>query len=69
MRAEVKILKAEKERAEMEASFFKKLEEIERRGGAKPVPKVMNTCSGNQEKNMKIIIIQLLHFVNLVMFL
>ena len=31
LRAEVKILKAEKERAEMEASFLKKLEEIERR--------------------------------------
>lgn len=33
LRAEVKILRAEKERAEMEASFFKKLEEIERRRG------------------------------------
>ena len=33
MSAEVKILKAEKERAEMEASFLKKLEEIERRRG------------------------------------
>ena len=33
LRAEVKILKAEKERAEMEASFLKKLEEIERRRG------------------------------------
>ena len=33
LRAEVKILKAEKEQAEMEASFFKKLEEIERRRG------------------------------------
>lgn len=32
-RAEVKILRAEKERAEMEASFLKKLEEIERRRG------------------------------------
>ena len=31
LRAEVKILRAEKERAEMEASFLKKLEEIERR--------------------------------------
>ena len=31
LRAEVKILKAEKARAEMEASFLKKLEEIERR--------------------------------------
>ena len=31
--AEVKILRAEKERAEMEASFLKKLEEIERRRG------------------------------------
>ena len=31
--ASVKILKAEKERAEMEASFLKKLEEIERRRG------------------------------------
>jgi transposase-like protein len=31
LRAEIKILKAEKERAEMEASFLKKLEEIERR--------------------------------------
>ena len=31
LRAEVKILKAEKEHAEMEASFLKKLEEIERR--------------------------------------
>ena len=36
LRAEVKILKAEKERAEMEASFFKKTEEMERGGGAKP---------------------------------
>lgn len=33
LRAEVKILKAEKERAEMETSFLKKLEEIERRRG------------------------------------
>ena len=33
LRAEVKILKAEKERAEMEASFLKKLAEIERRRG------------------------------------
>ena len=33
LRAEVKILKAEKARAEMEASFLKKLEEIERRRG------------------------------------
>lgn len=33
LRAEIKILKAEKERAEMEASFLKKLEEIERRRG------------------------------------
>jgi len=31
LRAEVKLLKAEKEHAEMEASFLKKLEEIERR--------------------------------------
>lgn len=33
LRAEVKILREEKERAEMEASFLKKLEEIERRWG------------------------------------
>lgn len=33
LRAEVKILRAEKERAEMEVSFLKKLEEIERRRG------------------------------------
>ena len=33
LRAEVKILRAEKERAEMEASFLKKLGEIERRRG------------------------------------
>lgn len=33
LRAEAKILRAEKERAEMEASFLKKLEEIERRRG------------------------------------
>lgn len=33
LRAENKILRAEKERAEMEASFLKKLEEIERRRG------------------------------------
>ena len=33
LRAEVKILRAEKERAQMEASFLKKLEEIERRRG------------------------------------
>lgn len=33
LRAENKILKAEKERAEMEASFLKKLNEIERRRG------------------------------------
>lgn len=33
LRAEVKILRAEKERAEMEASFLKKLEELERRWG------------------------------------
>ena len=33
LRAEVKILKAEKERAEMETSFLKKLDEIERRRG------------------------------------
>ena len=31
LRAENKILRAEKERAEMEASFLKKLDEIERR--------------------------------------
>lgn len=31
LRAEVKLLRAEKERAQMEASFLKKLEEIERR--------------------------------------
>ncbi|PKM53049.1 MAG: transposase [Firmicutes bacterium HGW-Firmicutes-5] len=31
LQAEIKILRAEKERAEMEASFLKKLEEIERR--------------------------------------
>lgn len=31
LRAEVKILRAEKERAKMEISFLKKLEEIERR--------------------------------------
>lgn len=33
LRAEVKLLGAEKERAQMEASFLKKLEEIERRRG------------------------------------
>lgn len=33
LRAEVKILRAEKQRAEMEASFLKKLDEIERRRG------------------------------------
>ena len=33
LRAEVKILRAEKEHAEMEVSFLKKLEEIERRRG------------------------------------
>ena len=33
LRAEIKVLKAEKARAEMEISFLKKLEEIERRGG------------------------------------
>lgn len=33
LRAEVKLLKAQKERAEMEVSFLKKLEEIERRRG------------------------------------
>ena len=33
LRAEVKILRAEKKRAEMEISFLKKLEEIERRRG------------------------------------
>ena len=33
LRAEVKMLKAQKERAEMEVSFLKKLEEIERRRG------------------------------------
>lgn len=33
LRAELKILKAQKERAEMEVSFLKKLEEIERRRG------------------------------------
>ena len=33
LRAEVKILRAEKERAEMEVAFLKKLEEIERRRG------------------------------------
>ena len=33
LRAEVKLLKAEKKRAEMEASFLKKLDEIERRRG------------------------------------
>ena len=32
-RAELKLLRAEKERAEMEVSFLKKLEEIERRRG------------------------------------
>lgn len=33
LRAEVKMQKAQKERAEMEISFLKKLEEIERRRG------------------------------------
>lgn len=33
LRAEIKILKAEKQRAEMEVAFLKKLEEIERRRG------------------------------------
>ena len=33
LRAEVKLLRAAKERAEMEVSFLKKLEEIERRRG------------------------------------
>lgn len=33
LRAENRILRAEKERAEMEVSFLKKLEEIERRRG------------------------------------
>ena len=33
LRAENKILRIQKERAEMEASFLKKLEEIERRRG------------------------------------
>ena len=33
LRAENRILRAEKERAEMETSFLKKLEEIERRRG------------------------------------
>ena len=33
LRAEVKLLRAEKERAEMEVAFLKKLEEIERRRG------------------------------------
>lgn len=33
LRAEVKVLRAEKERAQMEVSFLKKLEEIERRRG------------------------------------
>lgn len=33
LRAENKILRSEKKRAEMEASFLKKLEEIERRRG------------------------------------
>lgn len=33
LRAEVKLLRAGKERAEMEVSFLKKLEEIERRRG------------------------------------
>lgn len=33
LRAEVKILRAEKERAEMGVAFLKKLEEIERRRG------------------------------------
>mgnify|MGYP006870907453 FL=1 len=33
LRAEVKILRAEKEHAEMEVAFLKKLEEIERRRG------------------------------------
>ena len=67
LRAEIKILKAEKERAEMEASFLKKLEEIERRRGE--TWSVMNIYIRQSKKNMKIIIIQLLHFVNLVMFL
>jgi len=33
LRAENKLLKAEKEQAEMEVSFLKKLQEIERRRG------------------------------------
>ena len=33
LRAEVKLLRAEKKRGEMEVSFLKKLEEIERRRG------------------------------------
>ena len=67
LRAEVKILKAEKARAEMEASFLKKLEEIERRRGY--AWSVMNIYIRQSKKNTKNIIIQSLHFVNLLMFL
>ena len=52
----------------MEASFLKKLEENREEAGLSLV-RHEHIYQANQKKNMKIIIIQLLHFVNLVMFL
>ena len=67
LRAEVKILRAEKERAEMEASFLKKLEEIERRRGQ--AWSVMNMYIRQSKTNTKNIIIPSLTFANSVEFL
>ena len=52
LRAEVRLLRAEKRRAEIEISFLKKLEEIERRGAEPDTPGTY--LSGNQERTRKI---------------
>ena len=67
LRAEVKILKAEKERAEMEASFKKTRRNREESGLS--LVRHEHIYIRQSKKNTKNIIIQSLHFVNLVMFL
>ena len=54
LRAEVRLLRAEKRRAEIEISFLKKLEEIERRGGEAEPDTPAIYLSGNQGRTRKI---------------
>lgn len=66
LRAEVKILRAEKQRAKMEASFSKKLEETERRRGW--AWSVMNSYIRQSKKNIGNIIVPSAHCVSLAVF-